>query len=122
MAGYSAFTLEKSALLSKHTVGRREAMLQEAPAVLLELSNDCFSFFCPGCNTEHVFHTGPGQWIFDEEMDCPTFSPSLLTNGDLSNSTAPRCRLFIRDGQIIYLDDCTHGLAGTVIPMVKLKS
>lgn len=69
-------------------------------------------FHCPGCKYGHWFATGYGGWTWNGDRDKPTVNPSIL-----NSSPAPRCHLFIRDGQIQFLNDCEHELAGKTVPM-----
>lgn len=92
---------------------------------LLEEKNNgwhTLMWFCPGCDSHHVFFVGKPKdaaphpiWSWNGDLAKPTFSPSLLnTTGD------KRCHLFLKDGNIEYLSDCTHQLAGKTIPMEEL--
>jgi hypothetical protein len=66
-------------------------------------------FHCPGCECAH----GPdGGWTFNGDMARPTFSPSILVRTETS-----RCHSFVKDGQIEFLPDCTHALAGKTVPL-----
>lgn len=72
------------------------------------------AFWCPGCDEPHAIPVKPadpgaGVWGWDENVDRPTFSPSLLVTG------TTRCRTFVRAGQIEFLGDCTHALKGQVV-------
>ncbi len=77
-------------------------------------------FFCPGCGENHAY-LNDGRWTFNNNFEKPTFFPSLLykaheikhANGEATYSY--RCHLFITDGKIRYLKDCTHALAGQLI-------
>jgi hypothetical protein len=75
---------------------------------------DVYWFYCPGCKSNHRITVGTYQgrpaWTFDGDMESPTFSPSLL-HPDIG------CHLFVRRGQIEYLSDCRHHLAGKTVPM-----
>ena len=71
-----------------------------------------WAFHCPGCNMKHVYDQ---RWTFNGDQEQPTFTPSYLAH---KNRTSPRCHLFVTDGQIKFLGDCTHELAGTTVPMV----
>jgi len=75
-----------------------------------------WSVFCPGCKEIHHVNT---TWTFNGDLDRPTFSPSLLVNGDTRyfNPAVPRCHSFVRDGQIEFLSDCTHEMAGQMIAL-----
>lgn len=82
-----------------------------------------WTFWCPGCKTHHYF----GQrWTWDNNREAPTVSPSILVtyNGpDAGINGAPpaRCHLFVRAGQLEFLSDCTHALAGQTVPMEPLE-
>ena len=54
------------------------------------------------------------SWSWNEDYECPTVSPSirLIHTGNQVD------HLFIRDGKIQYLNDCTHELAGKTVDMV----
>lgn len=86
-------------------------------------------FFCPGCKCGHGVND---KWSFNGDMDRPTFSPSILVRGvqPVTDEEADRilagekiepkplvCHSFVRDGQIQFLNDCTHDLAGQTVPL-----
>lgn len=94
------------------------------------------TFLCPGCRETHVIAigdaTGQGGWVFNGDVDAPTFTPSILVTGSqkLSDAEADiimgggriekrplRCHSYITDGQIQFLDDCSHGLAGQTVAL-----
>ena len=84
----------------------------------------------------HVVDSG---WAFDGNYEKPTFSPSVLvTSGHYSprwhapdcwctfNTKHPealtsfkcfRCHSFVKVGQIQFLADSTHALAGKTVPL-----
>lgn len=93
-----------------------------------------FKFWCPGCQEAHAVKVAPdgSGWAFNGDLENPTFSPSVLTttghyapghqgpcwcdyNEAHPNEPAPftckRCHLFLRDGVLEYLGDCTHKMA-----------
>jgi hypothetical protein len=99
-------------------------------------------FLCPGCKFVHGPTIGPGagpRWTFNGDYERPVFTPSLLVRwtehhppvnaGNLEKwKHAPwaqhpverACHSFIgcngaAPGQIIFLGDCTHELAGKVV-------
>lgn len=82
-----------------------------------------YLFFCPGCGHNHVFYvlppnedgTGP-VWKFNGDLARPSFEPSLLMRwtGPQGESV---CHIFVRNGEIQFLPDCTHQLAGKVVPL-----
>ena len=89
-------------------------------------------FECPGCGCAHSFRIeGPAPtWSFNGDFSRPTFAPSLLVRtgptdpGAWPEGRVPkntRCHLFLRDGQLQYLSDCTHELAGRTITLAEVE-
>ena len=94
------------------------------------------SYRCPGCEGFHErmvgFHTlpieanpeGRDHWNFNGVYERPTFSPSVKRSQEFwaHGNDAPAidyvCHHYVTDGEIQYLDDCTHQLAGQTVPMV----
>lgn len=92
-------------------------------------------WFCPGCQMAHQIRVGDGpgpRWQWNGNADRPTFSPSVkvsgtvpLTDDELSRLRAgeriePKpllCHVFVVDGNIQFLSDCTHTLAGQTVPI-----
>lgn len=82
-------------------------------------------WWCPGCECAHVIVTqrDDGQehpcWTYDANKEAPTFSPSILVSGGGTGKFGSeyRCHTFVRNGEIQYLGDCTHALAGKTVPM-----
>lgn len=71
-----------------------------------------FIIWCEACGYAH--HIDTKRWAFDGDMIRPTVSPSLLVHpGD----GTPRCHSFVKAGQIQYLSDSTHALAGKTVPL-----
>lgn len=83
---------------------------------------DGIGFWCPGCDSIHVARTIGDKspvWQWDGNVEAPTLSPSLLvTYQDLSGEGENEvCHSFIKAGQIEFLGDCTHALAGKTVPI-----
>ena len=90
------------------------------------------TFCCPGCGYGHgpiiarpAGTTGP-TWGWNNDLERPTFTPSLMVQtGPMPTVPAGRpdagkthvCHSFIRDGQIQFLSDCTHALAGQTVDL-----
>ena len=94
-----------------------------------------YEFWCFGCKMHHFIDN---KWKID--LNNNTISPSVLVkgvnnsdewetdkNGDFifENGKAKGCikvvcHSFVRNGQIQYLNDCTHGLAGKTVNMVEV--
>lgn len=105
--------------------------------ILRGLAGDQVAFWCPGCDSAHAIKTGPGGWGWNGSAEWPTFTPSLLVrtghhipnnpnaacwctwNAEHPEEPSPFkcgvCHSFIRDGQIQFLTDCTHALAGQTV-------
>lgn len=84
---------------------------------------------CPGCGEPHVVPTvGPNAWGFNEDLERPTLTPSILVHSrkryrvDGTIEDSPRCHTFIRDGRIEYQSDCTHALAGQTVDLPEMSS
>ncbi|MGO4337889.1 DUF6527 family protein [Labrys sp. KB_33_2] len=88
-------------------------------------------FMCPGCKEIHQVNIGDGpgpRWGFNDNYERPTFTPSVLVTwsepsevpeefDDTSKDRKLVCHSFVRDGQIQFLGDCTHALAGQTVPL-----
>lgn len=106
-------------------------------AKLMQANGSIF-FHCPGCKKVHGFRvTTPGDnWSYNGNPAAPTFSPSLLVSshswtppvtpenlGEWRRNPWPQvrietgCHSFVTDGQIQFLSDCTHALAGQTVPL-----
>lgn len=89
-------------------------------------TENTWKFWCPGCDSAHVVSD---SWQVNTET--ATISPSVLVyscekliNEDLSGdaltapenvTTTPRCHSFVTNGQIQFLGDSTHALAGQTV-------
>lgn len=96
-------------------------MIDERRAVPIKGQDDAVDgalVWCPGCEERHFLPTRPiGDrpcWSFNGDYDRPTFAPSLLISKD---DPSDRCHSLIRDGQIQFLGDCHHALAGKTVPL-----
>lgn len=88
-----------------------------------------YMFYCPGCKSHHAPYIRPhknplgASWNFNGDLESPTFNPSILTR---VTPTEPDrdplvCHLFVKGGQIEYLNDCTHELKGKTIKMEEVE-
>jgi len=91
-----------------------------------EFETGYYSFFCKGCKHEHVYQTEKSgkemAWQFNEDLNNPTFTPSLLNT--CPNHPDPKqrlCHLYVTNGWIQYLGDCSHDLAGQTIEMEEIE-
>lgn len=105
--------------------------------ILRSFAGGLVAFACPGCGHAHAIPvTGDGAWGYNGNPDSPTFTPSILCTADYADppvtaenldewkqapwpQTKVRriCHSFVTDGQIQFLGDCTHELAGQTVPL-----
>jgi hypothetical protein len=104
-------------------------------AIIRRAEGGIFTFFCPACECAHGVTNG---WSFNFDFKKPTFTPSILVRGytispegramidrgepvppgmDEYPGTPTVCHSFVRDGNIEFLTDCTHKLAGKTVPL-----
>lgn len=109
--------------------------------------NESVSFVCPGCHTKHTIPVGSqsGAWTYNKNPESPTLSPSILvTSGHYVaghdprgcwctyNATHPeeadpdfqcgRCHSYVTNGQIQFLSDCSHELAGKTVSLPDVEA
>jgi hypothetical protein len=88
--------------------------------ILFQTQDNNIFFWCPGCNESHnVRIEGEHKWEYNQNVDKPTFYPSVLVSCSGGIPTA-RCHSFVKDGQIQFLTDCTHELAGQTVDLPEL--
>ena len=81
------------------------------------------TIFCEGCKYYHTVRIdgkGKHNWTFNNDLDSPTLSPSILVTQPLPSHTHI-CHSFITDGNISYLSDCTHELAGQTVELKDIN-
>ena len=90
------------------------------------IGRERLTFWCPGCDSSHQIRirtdaSARPSWEFNGDMERPTFSPSILVTMRWSENDADMkddiCHSFVRDGQIQFLGDCTHKMAGQTVPI-----
>ena len=109
--------------------------------VLRDVAGGGLGFWCPGCKEMHVVWVGEGpgpRWSWNGDVEKPVFGPSVLVTGvvrltdeqhaawmagaALPEPTPMRCHSFVgcngaQPGQIVFLGDCTHELAGQTVDL-----
>lgn len=106
-------------------------------SILRSIQGNQVAFWCPGCDEAHAIQHGENGWTWDGNVETPTFSPSILIRGghyvdgkhpcwcdynrehpdDQVKFGCGVCHSFVKDGQIQFLGDCTHSLAGQTVPI-----
>ena len=80
------------------------------------------SFYCHGCKELHWVNDDETKgnpdrvWGFNKDFEKPTITPSVLVTWPNN-----RCHSFVRNGNIEYLGDCTHELAGKIVPLIDIE-
>ena len=80
-------------------------------------------FRCPGCKISHKVtferpEDKPGpRWTWNGSLEFPTFMPSIHCRYKKTGYVEEICHSFVKDGNIQYLSDCTHELAGQTVPL-----
>lgn len=133
--GLERFTSYPSPPSAEETESERKARIAATPESDL---GESFWFFCEGCDTHHSFRTKNARgeagpiWSFNGDMKQPTFSPSLRVryvrdrdgkvnpDGSYPNPMDCVCHLFVRNGEIEYLSDCTHRFKNMTVPLGDL--
>jgi hypothetical protein len=108
--------------------------------VLRAQGENGLSFWCVPCGCSHsVTVIGSNPWGWNNNVEKPTFTPSVLvTSGHFDrshdggdcwcsyNERHPEdpsgfkclcCHSYVTDGNIQYLNDCAHELAGQTVPL-----
>lgn len=76
------------------------------------------AFHCPGCECGHTIPvTGVRRWQWNGSLEKPSLIPSILVNRGSANPTTPVCHSYVTNGQIQFLHDCTHSLAGKTVEL-----
>lgn len=92
------------------------------------LNNDSLTIFCPACKCGHTINK---TWQFDGNKDMPTISPSILVTWAANPNASEEfkeyrntrvCHSYVRNGQIEFLSDCTHHLAGKIVDLPDIES
>lgn len=91
----------------------------------LRKTTNGYIFWCPGCKCAHHVTTDiEPAWHFDGDVNLPTFSPSVRVYRPAEKDRAEEtlCHLFLTKGNLLFLSDCKHDLAGQTIPLPDLPS
>lgn len=98
-----------------------------AAGILRRAEGGRLLFWCPGCDGAHAVNVGDGpgpRWGWNGSEERPTFTPSVFVNppGPYHHPGLPSCHSFVTDGQIQFLGDCTHALAGQTVPLPEFDA
>lgn len=63
-----------------------------------------------------------GCWTWNGSVEAPTLRPSILSSGTSFLSDGEhRCHSWVNDGSVIFLDDCSHDLAGKTMDLLDVE-
>lgn len=110
-------------------------MATKLERILEDYYQEAYLFECPGCGIDHMFVVkvnaeqlkrrgcGYPTWSFNGNLESPTFQPSLLVRWNHGPELEPRvCHSLVKDGNIQFLSDCTHALAGKTVPLKDIQA
>lgn len=72
------------------------------------------SFWCPACQGWHSVNS---SWSWNMSLCSTTINPSIKVTGVNEQGNQTICHLYVRDGWLEYLGDCTHQMANQKIKM-----
>lgn len=78
-------------------------------------AGDRLTFWCPACKNIHSVNS---TWEFNGDLEKPTIKPSVRVTGGEFGIV---CHSYVTDGEIKYLDDSTHDMAGQTVPLGELS-
>jgi len=86
-----------------------------------------YSFPCPGCGSEHYLPTEISdaegrRWIFNGNLLSPTFAPSQKIEYIDKKGNSAVCHVNVISGHLDFFDDCSHRLAGRIVPMRNVNA
>lgn len=94
--------------------------------VCKQANNGMVLFWCPGCESYHGVRADDSgkrpNWKWNGSVDAPTFEPSILVNKNQENPAVPICHSFVRNGEIQFLNDCSHSLAGQTVKLPDMEN
>ena len=77
--------------------------------------------YMPGLNDLVMISVDDNGWKWNGNSTAPTFSPSILTRATQGREQRKvRNHVFVRNGMVQYLSDCTHELAGKTQELPRL--
>lgn len=63
---------------------------------------------------------GTGCWSWNRDCEKPTLHPSVLTKGGDGGNIV--CHIWINDGMVQFLGDCTHEFRNKTVPLLDIES
>lgn len=78
---------------------------------------------CPGCRCSHGVPIAPEAraWKWNGDTEAPTLDQSVVVDYPGPEGERIVCHSVVRAGEISFLGDCTHDLAGKTVPMEDME-
>ncbi len=94
----------------------KEAAIQQP--VIMPIVNNVghYIFYCPGCELNHTISTVPSGLKKYHTLSGPLHSPTIKASV-LYKDERLICHSFVTDGEIEFLNDTTHHLAGKIVKL-----
>lgn len=86
----------------------------------LRSTNAGMAHWCPGCEEMHILPKDRG-WFYSQNLDALSANPSFKHTWR-NRQGEKCCHYVITNGALHYCGDCTHGLAGQVIPIPDIPA
>lgn len=107
-------------LRAEHGVGWFPCAVEEATHVLLNVPGPTGELRLPVIL--RGTREGTKCWTWNGSTEAPTLKPSVLTEGYSQREHRKfRCHSFINDGNVQFLGDCDHELAGQTVPLLDVQ-
>ncbi len=104
-----------------------ECMSPQLVVAVPGVDNGDVRHWCPGCQKTHILPWRRGGWTYNGDPAQPTFMPSFRHSwnewegtADAGRAVAKVCHYIITGGVLAFCADCTHALAGKIVPMTPI--
>lgn len=121
-------------------------LVRRVPLAVGEEPPRGLEFWCPACETTHRIRVDvPNAWTYDGNESAPTITPSVKVMhtrfselaekqyehwqqsgehppGGKYDSREDVCHTVVTAGKIQFCGDCTHAMAGQLVPMIPIPS
>jgi len=77
-----------------------------------KISESLLVHWCSGCNEYHLIDL-KDKWVWNGDVQYPTLTPKFI-HAQLS------CTYCVVNGEVHYNSDCSHPLAGSIVPIASL--
>ncbi len=91
---------------------------EEATRIYLEMPGETGSLVLPVEHKDNAKLKEP-CWRWNKDTERPTIRPSIRTR--MGRKMERVCHSFVTDGEVNFLTDCTHDLAGKTVPLPDVE-